>query len=187
MQLQFFTVFHFFQFNIQLYSYTVLFWRVSCPLFMVLLIYIFIYILIIKYFQKMEGLKTNCILYNCIESVFILSLPKKGLLWFNINFIFTRLFLTFCQMNVDLLSWRSLLLSWKSLLCTDKVYLLWWKVYFVLKNLTMKNTRGLPCGRGQTAPESYYGLFHMRFCIPVSTCTSEGTLYPILPCGRKLL
>ena len=29
----------------------------------------------------MEGLKTNCILYNCIESVFIqLSLPKKGLL-----------------------------------------------------------------------------------------------------------
>ena len=46
-------------FNIQLYSYTVLFLGVSCPLFMILLIYIFIYILIIKYFQKNGGSKNK--------------------------------------------------------------------------------------------------------------------------------
>ena len=42
---------------------------------------------------------------------------------FNINFIFTRLFLTFHQKNVDLHSWSGLLFSWKSLLCTDNVSL----------------------------------------------------------------
>ena len=42
---------------------------------------------------------------------------------FNINFIFTRLFLTFHQMHVDLHSSSGLLFSWKSLLCTDNVSL----------------------------------------------------------------
>ena len=55
----------------------------------------------------------------------IVSLPELGLIWFDNISLFTRLSLTFHQMNVDLLSWSGLLLSWKSLLCTDKVYLLW--------------------------------------------------------------
>ena len=41
---------------IQLYSFIL---GVSCPLFMILLIYIFIYILIIKYFQKNGGSKNK--------------------------------------------------------------------------------------------------------------------------------
>ena len=74
----------------------------------------------------------------------IVSLPELGLIWFDNISIFTRLSLTFHQMNVDLLSWSGLLLSWKSLLCTDKVY-------FVLKNLTMKtlaSTRTGHCPAG---------------------------------------
>ena len=50
----------------------------------------------------------------------IVSLPELGLIWFDNISIFTRLSLTFHQMNVDLLSWSGLLFSWKSLLCTDK-------------------------------------------------------------------
>ena len=32
----------------------------------------------------------------------------------------------------------------------------------------MKNTQGVPCGRGQTAPESLPGTFHRQRCGPFS-------------------
>ena len=36
-----------------------------------------------------------------------------------------------------------------------------------MRSHTMKNTQGVPCGRGQTAPESLPDGFHMRCCGPV--------------------
>ena len=44
---------------------------------------------------------------------------------------------------------------------------------------TMKNTQGVPCGRGQTAPESPL-CFHASCCGPSSPCTAEGTFMPML-------
>ena len=44
----------------------------------------------------------------------------------------------------------------------------------------MKNTQGVPCGRGQTAPESLPADFHITFCGPVWVCTSEGVFLPRL-------
>ena len=57
---------------------------------------------------------------------------------------------------------------------------------FVLESLTphgaaqaMKNTQGVPCGRGQTAPESPLG-FHICRCGPSSLWTSDGVFRPML-------
>ena len=60
------------------------------------------------------------------------------------------------------------------------------EIDFVLESLTplgaaqaMKNTQGVPCGRGQTAPESPFG-FHICCCGPSSLWTSDGVFRPML-------
>ena len=84
------------------------------------IILLFIYINIFIYINK-EKITHNTPFKIKLKSEIwkqsIVSLPKKGLLWFDNISIFTRLSLTFHQMNVDLLSWSPLLFSWKSFLC----------------------------------------------------------------------
>ena len=57
-------------------------------------------------------------------------------------------------------------------------YWICWPAYG--EALTMKNTQGVPCGRGKTAPESLPADFHITFCGPVWVCTSEGVFMPML-------
>ena len=57
-------------------------------------------------------------------------------------------------------------------------------IYHVLTNLTMKNTRGLPHGRGRQTLIATMDYYHMRFCMPVSTHAVSLGGIEILISGR---
>ena len=86
-----------------------------------------------------------------------------------------------------LLSCFCCLFSRVSGLRTGNVDLFIWEYDFILDSLTrlgeahtMKNTQGVPSGRGQTVPESLPADFHITFCGPVWVCASEGVFMPML-------
>ena len=70
-------------------------------------------------------------------------------------------------------------------LCVGSMKMKWW--LHMIYGGPMKNTQGVPSGRGQTAPESPPAGFHMMRCGPCSWCASEGVFIPMLECGRVSL